>query len=105
MRRAGELYGLPGIYTGKGVYGKTPFVGVAQLEAYCVVAFTDVELLDNGDVLQGLVVLSRFNPDLSIIEQKINVQSMKARIDSYRAMCQGKAPVPTAQNPTKVTTA
>jgi hypothetical protein len=104
MQQTAELFGLPGIYIGKGAYSQAPYIGITPLETQCVIGFIgDPTSAKNGKV--GVVILSRFNPDLSIIETGVNVNSVKARIDSYRAMCRGEAPVPATQRPTSVTTA
>jgi hypothetical protein len=104
MQQTAELFGLPGIFIGKGAYGQAPYIGVAPLETQCVVGFMDsANAAKSGNL--GLVILSRYNPDLIILQPSVKATSMKEQIDSYRAMCRGEAPVPATQRPTSVTTA
>lgn len=103
MQPAARLFGLSGIYAGKHGYGRAPYVGVATLETQCMLGFMNMATPAKSDDM-GLVVLSRYNPDLMIVVPSISAGSMKELIDSYRAMCRGEAPVPAAQRPTSVTT-
>lgn len=100
MQRQADQFGLPGIFVGKGGYAKAPFKGIVAFEMYCVVTFMDVR----SDVAT-LVILSRYNTDLSIAEFAVKANEMKERIDSYRPMCRGQAPVPATKTPKTVKTA
>lgn len=91
MAAMAEMYGLNGINLPTKAY-VGDYIGVSQLESYCVVGFHTT--LDGAEVgLMDLVVMSRFNKSYFIGMPSLPPENVLPMIDKYRPLCSGDKPL------------
>ena len=80
-------YGLEGIDLPSSEYVEE-YLGVAQLEAYCVVGFhSPDEPQETG--LMDMTILSRFNRSYTILMPTLPPENVRMMLEKYRPLCDG----------------